>query len=157
MRYIVGAAGLFSLWLLMSGVYKPVQISAGAISAVFAVWIARRMDVADGKPLQYKINFFRLSGYIVWLLKEIAVSNFVVARHILSFKRTIRPNILRVPFGQKSDIGQTIFANSITLTPATLSVEVGQKRILVHALAYDESDHDALADMDARVRAIESD
>jgi multicomponent Na+:H+ antiporter subunit E len=67
----------------------------------------------------------------------------------------IRQNLFTVPYTQRTDLGQVIFANSITLTPGTVSVETETGHFLVHAVSYTENDMDALADMDARVSATE--
>lgn len=156
MRYIIGAILLFVLWLLMSGVYKPVTISLGAISCIFAVFIAARMNKADNAPVGYHLHPVRFAAYFGYLLKEIAISNWTVAKHILTPGMSVKPKYLQVPFTQKSELGQTIFANSITLTPGTLTVELGDGHFSVHALDFVKGDEDALADMDARVTKTES-
>jgi multicomponent Na+:H+ antiporter subunit E len=68
----------------------------------------------------------------------------------------IRQNLFEVPYSQTSDLGQVIFANSITLTPGTLTIETETGDFLIHALSYDTTDMDALADMDRRVTEIEN-
>ncbi len=55
-----------------------------------------------------------------------------------------------------SEVAQTVFGNSITLTPGTITVEAEDDFFWVHAVGYDESDHAALAEMDARVTATEA-
>ncbi|MEM9716540.1 MAG: Na+/H+ antiporter subunit E [Pseudomonadota bacterium] len=155
MRYIIGALGLVALWLLMSGVYKPVQITAGFLSSALAVWIAFRMNQTDGTPNNYRINGWRYFKYIGWLMWEIAKSNVTVARVVLSPTSIAKPNVIRFPFSQKTDVGVATFANSITLTPGTLTVEVGRKRFLVHAIKYTPGDVEELAEMDRRVTATE--
>ena len=67
----------------------------------------------------------------------------------------INQNMFKVPFSQKSDLGQAIFANTITLTPGTITVEVEGDHFLVHGLSYSLDDHAALADMDRRVSKTE--
>ena len=68
----------------------------------------------------------------------------------------IRQKMLIVPQNQKTDLAQVIFANSITLTPGTISVETEDGGLLVHALSHCPDDDVSLADMDRRVSAIES-
>jgi multicomponent Na+:H+ antiporter subunit E len=67
----------------------------------------------------------------------------------------IHQNLFQVPYTQRTDLGQVVFANSITLTPGTVSVETEEGYFLVHAISYSADDMDALADMDARVSATE--
>lgn len=146
---------LFVLWLLMSGIYKPMIIGFGAVSVAVAVLVVRRMDAVDGAKVELRLRPLAMAGYILWLLVEIAKSNWAVTKTILSPALTTRQHLFRVPYSQKSDLGQVIFANSITLTPGTISVEAEPGHFLVHALNYSDDDMGALADMDARVTATE--
>ena len=140
----------------MSGIYEPLLIGFGAVSSIVAIAVVKRMNAIDGHPLEIHINFLSLFAYFGWLFVEIAKSNWAVTKLILAPKIKLRQNIFEVPYVQKSDLGQTIFANSITLTPGTITVEVDPDHFLVHALAFSEDDHAALADMGRRVAATET-
>ena len=72
--------------------------------------------------------------YILWLTKEIAKSSFNVTKLIWSRDLRISPVMDWVKTKQTTDIGKTIYANSITLTPGTIAVYVEDKRLLVHSL-----------------------
>ena len=156
MRAVAGGIFLLALWLLMSGVYKPLVIAFGVGSVLLIMVILRRMDKVDQDHLQHRMNPIRLVGYIIWLLGEIAKANWAVTKVILARSMPIRQNMFHVPQSQKSDLAQVIFANSITLTPGTISVETVEGGILVHALSYTKEDDTALADMDRRVTAVET-
>ncbi len=145
---------LFALWLLLSGHYVPLLLTFGVLSCALVVWIAARMDVIDHEaiPLQLGPSFL---GYLCWLGKEITKANIDVARIILNPDLPISPVMLRVPAGQNTDVGKVIFANSITLTPGTVSVEVMDDEILVHAVTKDAAEGLANGEMDRRVSAIE--
>ncbi|MEM0977843.1 MAG: Na+/H+ antiporter subunit E [Pseudomonadota bacterium] len=157
MRYLIGAVVLFALWLLISGVYKPLTIGLGVASTLFAIWISARMNRVDGQPNDIRINDFRVLQYFFgYLMVEIAKSNWAVTKLILSLRKDPQSNYVVVPHGQKTDLGETIFANSITLTPGTLTVETSVDAFRVHVLDYQESDMDALADMNARVCEVEA-
>ncbi len=149
-------AGLFALWLLMSGLFKPLLIGFGLASVLVVGWITSRMDAQDGDHLDIRLSPLRLAGYLLWLLAEIARANWSVMRIILSRRMPVRQHLFRVPFSQKTDLGQVIFANSITLTPGTITVETERDNFLVHALGYDENDDEALAEMDRRVAQVET-
>jgi multicomponent Na+:H+ antiporter subunit E len=156
LRSLITAILLFALWYLMSGIDKPLTLGLGAASAVFAVFVVRRMDnAADAERLEVHLRPIEFIKYLVWLMVEIARANWAVTKIILSSDMDIKQHIFDVPFSQKSDLGQTIFANSITLTPGTISVEVEKDHFLVHALSYSPEDNDAIADMDARVTKVE--
>lgn len=156
MRTVFTTLTLFALWLLMSGVYEPLTIGFGAISSIIAIYVGKRMNAIDRHPLEIHINFAKMAAYFGWLMVEIAKSNWEVTKLIVAPKMRLRQNMFEVPYVQKSDLGQTIFANSITLTPGTITVEVEPGHFLVHALAYSEDDHEALADMGRRVAAVET-
>lgn len=155
MRTIFTAVFLFALWLLMSGIYKPMIIGFGAVSVVLIMVVTRRMDAADGDRVQLGLKPLAFLGYLIWLLVEIAKANWAVTRIVLSPKMPIRQHLFKVPFSQKTDLAQVLFANSITLTPGTISVETGPDDFLVHALAYCAEDNLALAEMDRQVSLTE--
>lgn len=149
---------LFALWLLMSGIYKPMIVWLGLASAVITVFVVRRMDaMADEKSLEIRLKPFSTIGYWIWLMVEIAKANWAVTKLILSPQMPLNRHLFTIPCTQKTDLGKTIFANSITLTPGTISVETEDGSFLVHAVSYSNDDLAALADMNARVTAIESD
>ena len=148
------AVALFALWLLLSGHYDPLIISFGVGSCVFVTWIALRMDVVDreGHPVHLT---WRALIYWPWLLWEIVKSNLQVARIILSPRLEIAPELIKVPTGQDSDLGRVIYANSITLTPGTVSIYVWSKGIEVHALNRDFAAGVETGEMDRRVCGME--
>lgn len=158
LRTLLTALALFVLWLLLSGIYKPMVIGFGAASAIIAVIVVRRMDnAADAERLEVNLGFFAIIAYWVWLMVEIAKANWAVTKIILSPTMPINRHFFKVPYSQKTDLGQAIFANSITLTPGTISVEIEEDEFLIHVVGYSANDLDALADMDRRVTAIERD
>lgn len=155
-RVILTFLTLLGLWLLMSGVYKELIIWLGVGSALVATLVTRRMDkIADDDALEVSLKPVAFVGYIGWLLVEIAKANWAVTKTIMSPDLPVRQHFFKVPFRQKTDLCQTIFANSITLTPGTVSVEVEDDFFWVHAISYSEDDMDALAEMDARVLRTE--
>jgi len=147
---------LFALWLLMSGLYKPMIIGFGAASVILAMIVTRRMDAVDDDKIDLRLNPFATLKYLGWLMIEIAKANWAVTKIILRGDLSLRQHLFTVPYTQKTDLGQVIYANSITLTPGTISVEVEPGQFLVHAVDYSDDDMDALADMDARVSATEA-
>ena len=156
MRPLGTALVLAALWLLMSGLFDTLILIFGACSIAVTVWVVRRMDAVDGDQVEIALKPLKFSGYILWLLWEIAKANWNVTRIILSPAMPIRQHLFRVPFSQRTDLGQVIFANSITVTPGTISIETEPGFFLVHAVAYSPDDLVALADMDARITATES-
>lgn len=156
MRTIGTVTILAALWLLMSGLYKPLILGFGVASVLLVTYVVRRMDSVDGDQFEIRIKPLAFLAYLVWLLVEIAKANWAVTKIVLSPKMRIRQHLFDVPYTQKTDLGQVVFANSITLTPGTITVETELGHFLVHALDYGDDDMDALADMDRRVSATES-
>lgn len=155
LRTIGAAIILMLLWLLMSGVYTNLVIGLGIASVILAVFVARRMDAVDGMRVEISISPLQFIGYFIWLFVEIAKANLAVTRLILSRGPRTRQHLFAVPYSQRTDLAQAIFANSITLTPGTITVEVEPGHFLVHAVDYSDDDPDALADMNRRVAATE--
>lgn len=140
----------------MSGLFKPIILAFGAVSVLLVVYVLHRMDSVDEDRVALPLGPIATIGYFFWLLVEIAKANWAVTKIVLSPKMSITQHLFAVPYTQKSDVGQVIFANSITLTPGTLTVETDLGYFLVHALDYAPGAMDALADMDAHVTAVET-
>ncbi|MBT5050110.1 MAG: Na+/H+ antiporter subunit E [Rhodospirillaceae bacterium] len=143
-------AVLFIVWLLLSGHYTPFILTLGIASCVLVVTVTLRMEVADqeGHPLHLT---WRALIYWPWLLVEIVKANIDVARRVLSPSLPVTPTMIRIKASQKSDLGQVIYANSITLTPGTISVDVANGEILVHALSREGAEDLVGGEMDRRV------
>lgn len=154
-RSIITVFIFIGLWLLLSGVYKPLTIGLGVLSAVIVIFVTKRMDSIDGDRLTIDLKPVAFLKYIIWLLVEIAKANWTVAKVILTPSLPIRQHLFTVPYSQKTDLGQVIFANSITLTPGTVSVETEPGHFLVHALVYTPDTMEELGEMDRQVSAIE--
>ena len=93
--------------------------------------------------------------YLAWLGKEITKSNWDVAKLVIAPSLPITPTMIWVPASQRSDVGKVIYANSITLTPGTVSVELEHGQVLVHAIAREAAEAVQSGEMDRRVCAIE--
>ncbi len=145
---------LFGVWLLLSGLFEPLLLGLGVVSCLVVVLIAHRMDVIDreGHPIHLG---WRIVIYWFWLALEIVKANIDVARRILDPKLPIHPRLIRLQASQRSELGLVIYANSITLTPGTVSVQVEAGEILVHAIAEEPAEALRQGDMDRRVSAVE--
>ena len=141
LHVIALALSLAILWLLLAGVTHALYLVLGAVSVALTVWLASRMDVADREGVPVRLGA-RVFSYWPWLLKEIALSNVDVARRVLSPRLDISPVTFKVRAQQGTPLGRTIFANSITLTPGTVSMSIDGDEILVHALT--EAGRDAV-------------
>ncbi len=154
MRYISLAGFLFAFWIALSGHYTPMLVVAGAASAVICVLAAIRMRVADaeGHPIEL---FWGAITYFPWLAAEIAKSAWAVAKIILNPKLPISPTMTVVRANQRTPAGVATYANSITLTPGTITVAVSGHDLTVHALVRDGAVDLEAGGMDRRVSQFE--
>ena len=153
MRYIFFIVLSFALWLLLSGhysFYHTLVLTMGIMSCAFVVYLAGRLDIVDEEGIQ--INLARhIVVYIPWLAWAIIKANIDVAKRILNPRLPIAPRIVRVTGTQKTNLCRVIFANSITLTPGTVSLDLDEEDIVVHALTKEAADDVQSGDMDRRV------
>jgi multicomponent Na+:H+ antiporter subunit E len=140
------------LWLLMSGQYTPLVIGLGVASTAFATWMSHRLGGSDEEGLPLHL-MPRLPLYFLWLQKEIILANITTAKAILT--RGDAPQLFRVPVSQKTEAGVATYANSITLTPGTVTVDIDSQGFLVHALTSDFANDIRSGKMDRRVKSLE--
>lgn len=145
---------LYAVWLLLSGHYTATLMTYGALSCAGVVLLVRHLGILDAEALPIHLGLRPLL-YGPWLLKEIVLSNLSVARVILHPSLPIHPRILRVDASQKTDVGQVTYANSITLTPGTVTLDVRDGQLLVHALTDDSAAGLLGGEMDRRVAWLE--
>lgn len=145
---------LFGLWLLLSGEFVPLLIILGMLSSLLVLYLVHRMDLIDHELHPMHLHPGRLLAYWTWLLKEIFKSNLDVARIIVNPNLPINPIVFRIKTSQIDEIGQVIYANSITLTPGTVSMEVNDNEIEVHALTHAAAEALHSGEMDRRVRRL---
>lgn len=141
-------------WLLWSGHLEVLLVSLGVVSCVIVVVMSFRMGVMDDEGPQGAVAW-RLAMYVPWLLWQIVVANIDVARRILNPRLPIAPRVIRVRTRQKTALGRTIFANSITLTPGTVSMDLEGDEIVVHALTREAADELQAGAMNDRVAGVE--
>lgn len=144
---------LFGIWLVWSGLYKPLVIGLGVISCLLSVWVTQRMHVVS-EPFVLA-PLLRTAGYIPWLLKEIAAANWTVIRIVLSPRLRVRPVVATVRGAQQSALGRVVYGNSITLTPGTLTMDVDGDRFKVHALTAEGARQLRGGEMNRRVARLE--
>ncbi|MDO8448241.1 MAG: Na+/H+ antiporter subunit E [Rhodoferax sp.] len=145
---------LYLFWLLLSGFFTPFLLSAGVGCALAVVWFARRMDVVDaeGHPIHLGP---RALLYWPWLLKEIVKSSWDVSKIILHPGLPISPTLVRFKPSQMTDVGLVLHANSITLTPGTITIEANAQEFFVHGLTRASAQGVIDSEMDRRVTACE--
>ena len=122
------------LWLTWSGHYTPLILGLGLASTAGVVALCWRMRILDRDiaPLHVVPATVR---YLPWLAWEVVKANLDVIRRVLDPRLPIDPQTLRLTASQTTDIGRVTYANSITLTPGTLTIDAIDDHLTVHAIA----------------------
>jgi multicomponent Na+:H+ antiporter subunit E len=124
------------------------------VSVLMVAILCHYMDVVDGESAPVNLTF-RLPGYSLWLAKEVVLANVAVARCVWLGTDSISPRVITVTANQKSDLGKVIYASSITLTPGTVSIDLEEDQVVVHALTAEAADDLLIGEMDRRVCKVE--
>ena len=132
---------IFIFWFLLSGMADLLMIMLGLLSSFFVVWIINKMDLVDREVSFHNFNIIRLISYIIWLIKEIIISSIMVCIYIILPNKKVSPKIVKVKCSQKSEAAKVLYANSITLTPGTVTIDVSDDVFTVHTLdqSFEES------------------
>jgi len=143
-----------ALWLLMSGLYKPILLGLGTASVLLTLLLTWRMNILDAftHPVWASLRFV---PYWPWLSVEIVKSSLDVARCVLSPSMPISPTFFDLDASQSTTVGRVVYANSITLTPGTVTLDVEGQRLRVHALSRDSVEALLEGEMDRRVSRAE--
>ena len=123
---------LVALWLAISGIYKPLLFILGGGSVALVVWLSLRMDVV-GVEHNPGLYFPKLFAYWAWLVGQIITANIHVAKRVLS-PGQIRPHVIDVPVPHHTAVSRVTYANSCTLTPGTVTLDITLESMRVHAL-----------------------
>ncbi len=126
---------MFVFWIILIPRYTIENIVAGLLVCWGALWFSSELLIEEEQASIYsKKGFLLFLKYIYRLVIEIIKANIDVAKIVLSKNMDIQPHFFKVPLHVKKDLNKVIYANAITLTPGTLSVDIEEDYILVHAL-----------------------
>jgi multicomponent Na+:H+ antiporter subunit E len=154
LRGLILAAALLVTWLAWSGHYTGFLIGVGVSSCLLVVGLSMWMGIVDEEGVPARL-ILRSLTYLPWLALQVIISGLKVSRAIVDPRRKIKPTLVRLPVPQRTEVGAVVYANSITLTPGTLSVRMEDDILLVHALFPDDAEALAAGDMADRVSALE--
>jgi len=132
MRIIITGSLIFLFWFLLSGHTGGLLISLGIASSLLSVYLSHRMKLIDHESYPFHLSL-RLFRYYAYLGKEIVLANINVIKCILNPSH-IKPQVLTLPASKQTILGKVIYANSITLTPGTVTLDLKGDKIRVHAL-----------------------
>jgi multicomponent Na+:H+ antiporter subunit E len=120
-------------WLVLSGHFEPLLLTLGALSVAVVCWLVRRADLDPHRDVTVRFAL-HLPRYFLWLGVKVLVAALAVARRIWSPRLALRPVVAPTPARDLPELLQVTYANAITLTPGTLSLDVSDDRIEVHSL-----------------------
>ena len=153
MRYIKSALFFAIIWLLLSGHYTTLILSLGVLSVLVVTWFVWRMDRVDGElgvlPMRP-----RLLNYLLWLMWQVVLSNIDLVRRIWDPTLPIRPTWQRLDIKVTSPLAKMLYANSITLTPGTLTTDVREDHFMVHSLTSDGIDELRKGRMEKQIQRL---
>lgn len=146
---------LGGFWALLSGQFhNTFLIGAGAVCIAFTVWLGGRMGLLDdeGVPARF---YGPMVPYVPWLAWQVILSNWDVLKRIWSSDMPIDPRMAKIPFATRSGFVTTTYANSITLTPGTVTVDVNEREMLIHCLTKEGEDGLLEGDMERHAKRLE--
>lgn len=143
-------------WLLWSGLFKPLLLALGVFSCLLTFFLVRRMGYFDKDLYALRLSF-RLLGYVLWLGREVLLSSIQVARIVIDPRLPISPRVLEFRATAQHPADQVILGNSITLTPGTLTIDLFEGVIKVHALTEAGARDLMSGEMDRRVAELHAD
>jgi len=148
------AVVLSGIWWLLSGYAVLFILGLGAGSILLVLFICHRMDTIDHET--HPIHLApAIVTYYPWLIWEIVLANWDVAKAIVKNDSSLRPRLMQVKSTQKSEVGRVTYANSITLTPGTVTLNADGDSFLVHSLTQGSKEGLETGEMDRRVSALE--
>ena len=145
---------LFAFWLALSGHYTPLLIGIGAVCSLACVLVAKRMGAVDVEAHPTQL-FIPALTYFPWLIWEIVKSAWAVTKIIVHPMLPISPTMTVVIASQRTNVGIVTYANSITLTPGTITTHLKGNQLTVHALVRDGALDLESGGMDSRVKQFE--
>jgi multicomponent Na+:H+ antiporter subunit E len=156
MNFLLTAAVMFAFWILMSGEFNVILITSGIVSSLFVAYISHDLLIERTNVKTSITRLVRLYKYLPWLMWQIVLSNIDVVYRTLHPKMPIDPIIIRFKTDLKSEMGNVILANSITLTPGTVTIDITKDgEFIVHAIAREPAESLLAGDMQRKAKEIE--
>ena len=155
MAFVQLTAILFGFWILISGSFDPVELATGLVLSGIVAWLSIRLLWSEGDaPVLTVRQAGRFIVYVGFLIKEIVWANIYVAEKVLDPRLPIDPVIVEHTSALKEAVSETALANSITLTPGTLTVDVDDSVFFVHCLGREFADDIASRKLDRMIAKV---
>lgn len=150
-RFLILILALEATWLVWSGFYKPLLLGLGGVSVILACWLCWRMGLLRREVFALDL-VPRLLGFWASLFVDIVKSNFTVARIVLSPSLPISPTMVELEPPLEGQVGRATMANSITLTPSTVTLDAHRGKFIVHCLTEDSARETRESDIGERLQ-----
>ncbi|HDZ89241.1 MAG: Na+/H+ antiporter subunit E [Deltaproteobacteria bacterium] len=145
---------LFIFWSLLSGHFDLFHLVLGAVCSLAVSYLFHDLLFVNVRIGNLRTMAWRFLIYIPWLLGQILIANMHVAALVLRPKMPISPRIIRFKTKLETDISKVTLANSITLTPGTITIDIRGDEFYVHALSHMVADDLYGGEMEDRVAHI---
>lgn len=149
---------LMVIWVVLSGFFDAFHLSLGVISCAIVVWLSSDL-LFENRHQRLNIRIkqaFRLFAYSIWMIGQIILSNIYVLKLALGSTEKLEPQIVRYKCSLKTDFQRFLLANSITLTPGTVTIKIIGDTYYVHAIS-DETANGLDGTMERRIKKVFAD
>ena len=130
---------LFGIWIVFSGQFDAFHLALGLISTALVTAISSNFFFADrSRGTRTRIReIIRLPWYLCWMLYQILLSNLHILKLALSpgDLPEVQPRLVRIKTELKTDFAKWFLANSITLTPGTITIDIEGDELLIHSIS----------------------
>lgn len=159
MKVLATALLAFAVWAIVTWSFDAASLGLGFLVAAATAWALRRLEMEEARILLSPLRLFWALVYVAVLFSHIVRANLDVAYRVVHPKLPIRPGIARARTSLRTVAGRVLLANSITLTPGTLAVDLVGDLLYVHRIYVPEVDPDGaterdLAPFEALIRRI---
>ncbi len=154
-RFLVVTAVLWAFWIALADQFELLHALSGLLGAGLISLFSFSIIEEWLLPIKwsYKIPW-RLGLFLIGRLKYIIHANIDLAERLLDPQLPINPAIIRLKHNLKNPVARTILANTITLTPGTLTVEIDEKDIYVHFLAEEYLDNILSSNLTQQIKHV---
>jgi len=145
---------LFAFWMLLSGKFDAFHLTLGVICSVLVAYLFHDLLFANVRVGDIRVVAARFIAYIPWLIQQILLANIHVVSLVLRRRMPIDPQVVKFKTKLETDISCVTLANSITLTPGTITMDIKDGVFYVHAVSQKVADELNAGDMEDRVAHI---
>ncbi len=156
MNFVLTSIIMFVFWILLSGEFHFLLMLSGIVFSLFVAYISHDLLIGSDDIRLCSTRVLRFFRYLPWLLWRVLLANLDLVYRTLHPKMPIDPQVIRFDTTLRSDIGIAILANSITLTPGTVTIAANEEgEFIVHAIAKEPAEDLLAGEMQAKVKRVE--